>query len=186
MRRYCQGIHRLIACVSSLELYLFVGCDPVRKRSLWRWDHKSAALLRRTSAFLFFTCLSWRKLPLGRDSEERKHFPCLISRLWGRQVVCKTAKLLGRDYHCDSFIFAISIWQLAQAFSCIRQLKSRQLSHFIKSSLHRGYNSLINFIYLACPFVAFLQMFLSSGRTREFPYYLKTGSFFKERTLMHE
>lgn len=106
----------------------------------------------------------------GRDSEERRHFPCLISRIWGRQVFCKTAKLLGRDYRRASFVFAISIWQLAQAFSCIRRLKSRQLSHFIKSSLHRGCNSLINFIYLACPFVAFLQMFLSSGRTHEFPY----------------
>lgn len=104
----------------------------------------------------------------GWDSKERRNFPCLISRLWGKQVVCKTAKLLRTDYH--SFIFAVSIWQLAQAFSCIRRLKSRQLSHFSISSLHRGYNSPINFIYLAWPFVAFLQMFLSSGRRHEFPY----------------
>lgn len=101
----------------------------------------------------------------GRDAEEQRHFPCLISRLWGRQVVCKSAKLLGRDYHCASFIFAVSIWQLGQAFSYIRRLKRRQLSRFIKSSLHRGSHSAVHFIDLACPFVAFLQMFLSSGRT---------------------
>lgn len=90
----------------------------------------------------------------GRDSEERRHFPCLISRLWGKQVACIIAKLSGEDYHLASFIAAISVWQLAQAFPCISWLKSKQLSHFIKSSLHWGSNFTINFVYLLCPFVA--------------------------------
>lgn len=156
VRKYWQGIQGLIAGISFYGALFVCGlwsCEeehPLKMRS-----QKPRATEADFSIPFLNTSFMLRAHP-GRDSEERRHFPCLISRLWGKQVVCIIAKLSGEDYHLASFIAAISVWQLAQAFSCISWLKSKQLSHFIKSSLHRGSNFTVNFVYLLCLFVASL------------------------------